>query len=115
MKRLCLIRDICRSISEYEQEFQKEHSICLNEGMVICSLKEGKLSSGEIAKKINLTCSNTSKVIRSVEEKGFIERDMGVEDKRQMYFSLTEKGTAILSEIEAVDINLTYPLDKLVS
>ena len=115
MKRLCLIRDICRSISEYEQEFQKEHSICLNEGMVICSLKEGKLSSGEIAKKINLTCSNTSKVIRSVEDKSFIERDMGVEDKRQMYFSLTEKGAAILSEIEAVDINLTYPLDKLVS
>jgi DNA-binding MarR family transcriptional regulator len=83
--------------------------------MVICSLKEGKLSSGEIAKKINLTCSNTSKVIRSVEDKSFIERDMGVEDKRQMYFSLTEKGAAILSEIEAVDINLTYPLDKLVS
>lgn len=115
MKRLCLIRDICRSISEYEQEFQKEHGICLNEGMVICSLKEGKLSSGEIAKKINLTCSNTSKVIRSVEDKNFIERDMGVEDKRQMYFSLTEKGIAILSEIESVDLNLTYPLDKLVS
>ncbi len=113
MKKLCLIRDVCRSISDYEHEFLKIHGICLNEGMLICSLKEGRLTSGEIARKINLTCSNTSKIIRSVEEKALIERDMGTTDKRQMYFTLTQKGEDILKEIEAVDIKLTEPLKSL--
>ena len=110
MKRLCVIRDICRAISEYEQRFMSVHHLSLNEGMVLCSLKEGRLSSGEIAKQINLTCSNTSKLIRAIEEKGYIERVLGVEDKRQMYFSLTKEGDSKLLEIERDNIELTGPL-----
>ncbi len=113
MKKLCIIRDICRSISDFESEFHKTHGLCLNEGMVLCSLKEKRLSSGEIAKQINLTCSNTSKLIRSIEDKGFIERDLGAEDRRQMYFSLTEVGLAKLEEIESDKIELTGPLVKI--
>jgi DNA-binding MarR family transcriptional regulator len=113
MKKLCVIRDICRSISDFESEFQKAHNLCLNEGMVLCSLKQARLSSGEIAKQINLTCSNTSKLIRSIEDKGLIKRVLGEEDKRQMYFSLTQKGISKLTEIEEDKIKLTGPLSKL--
>ncbi|MDP3451757.1 MAG: winged helix DNA-binding protein [Bacteroidales bacterium] len=113
MKKLCIIRDICRSISDFEAEFHKINGMCLNEGMVLCSLKERRLSSVEIAKQINLTCSNTSKLIRSIEDKGFIERDLGEEDRRQMYFSLTEKGLKMLDEIESDKIELTGPLAKI--
>ncbi|PKO98640.1 MAG: MarR family transcriptional regulator [Bacteroidetes bacterium HGW-Bacteroidetes-8] len=113
MKKLCIIRDICRSISDFENEFQKTHNLCLNEGMVLCSLKERRLSSGEIAKQINLTCSNTSKLIRSIEDKGLIKRVLGEEDKRQMYFSLTQKGILKLTDIEEDKIALTGPLSKL--
>jgi len=116
MEKLCAIRDICRSISEYESEFQKVHSLCLNEGMILCSLKEGRLSSGEIASKLSLTCSNTSKLLRSVEEKSLIERDLGEKDKRQMYFTLTKEGKKTLKSIENDNIALpeflfllTYP------
>ncbi len=103
MKKLCVIRDICRAISEFESEFISVHGITLNEGMVLCTLKDKKLSSGEIAKQINLTCSNTSKLIRSVEDNGYIAR-------RQMYFTLTEKGSGKLLEIEKDKIELTGPL-----
>jgi DNA-binding MarR family transcriptional regulator len=81
--------------------------------MVLCSLKQARLSSGEIAKQINLTCSNTSKLIRSIEDKGLIKRVLGEEDKRQMYFSLTQKGISKLAEIEEDKIKLTGPLSKL--
>jgi len=110
MEKLCAIRDICRSICEFENEFLKIHNLCLNEGMVLCTLNGGRLSSGEIASKLNLTCSNTSKVLRSVEEKGLIERDLGDVDKRQMYFSLTKQGKKRLKSIEEDDVKLTEPL-----
>ncbi len=53
-------------------------------------VKKGPLSSGELSKELKLSASNTSKVIKTVEDKGFIERYMGEKDRRKMYFTLTE-------------------------
>lgn len=90
---LCKIRDIQRSIAAFEQQFEKEYGIGLNEGMVLCSLnKSERLSSGELGELLGLSASNISKVIASVEKKGLIQRFMGQADKRQMYFSLTDTG-----------------------
>lgn len=114
MKKLCAIRDILRSLTEYEQKFYSKHSICLNEGMLLCCIKEKRLSSGEIADEINLTCSNTSKLLRSVEEKGYVSRVLGERDKRQMYFELTKIGKEKLKEIEHDNIQLSEPLGSLI-
>ena len=95
-----MIRDIYRSIREIEIHFQPEYDLCLHEGMLLCSLRKGNYSSSEIAELLSLTNSNTSKVIKSVEDKGFVKRILGKEDKRQMYFSLTENGIKKLEEIK---------------
>jgi DNA-binding MarR family transcriptional regulator len=100
MKTLCALRDIYRSIRDFEELFQEKHDLGLNEGMLLCSLKSGKLSSTELAEALGLTTSNTSKVIRSVENKGFIERILGKDDKRQMHFMLTSLGRSKLNEIK---------------
>ncbi len=113
MKSLCLIRDIYRSIREFEIEFQQKHDLCLNEGMLLCSLRSSKLSSGEIAEKLGLTNSNASKVIRSVEDKGFIERLLGEGDKRQMYFLLTSKGETMLQEISCEDQRMKLIINEI--
>lgn len=100
METLCKIRNIYRAIVEYEGCFQKMHNLCLNEGMLLCGLSKGeKLTSGEIARSMGLTNSNTSKVIKSVEEKKLIKRTLGKSDKRQIYFSLTKEGWNKLEEI----------------
>lgn len=100
MKNFCTLRNIYRSIREFELKFQQKHGLCLNEGMLLCSLQSGKYSSSEIAEMLGLTNSNTSKVIKSVEDKGYIERILGQDDKRQMYFLITESGASKLSEIK---------------
>ena len=107
MDKLCKIRDIQRAVNLFESHFDKMYGICLNEGMVLCSLmKNEQLSSSEISELLGLTSSNTSKVIRSVENKGLIERIIGDKDKRQMYFLLTDEGRKQLSSIkcDAVEI-----------
>ena len=101
MENLCRIRDIQRAVVEFEQTFEKFHDISLNEGMLLCSLTGfDMLSSGEISELLGLTCSNASKVIKSVECKGFVQRVVGKKDKRQMYFSLTDMGSNKLYNIK---------------
>lgn len=107
VKTLCKIRDIYRAIAEFEIGFQQKYDLSLNEGMLLCSLNEDRRSSSEIAGLLSLSNSNTSKVIKSVEQKGFVKRIIGKEDKRQMYFTLTESGHKKLETIKCD--NLTIP------
>ncbi len=112
---LCRIRDIYRSIAEFETHFEKVYGLCLNEGMLLCSLsKEERLSSGEIAGLLNLTTSNTSKVLKSVESKGLIGRVLGDKDKRQMYFSLTAEGREKLASVKCADMVMPDMLKLLI-
>lgn len=106
-KKICKIRDVARVIGEFEQELQAEFGINLNEAMLLCSLKEkDNFSSGEISQLLALKTSNTSKVISSVENKGLVKRSSGKEDKRQMYFSLTQKGKEKLKSIYNSSISI---------
>lgn len=114
METLCKIRDIYRSISEFESRFQQQYNLCLNEGMLLCSLKSKVCSSGELAELLGLTNSNTSKVIKSVESKGLIERVLGDKDKRQMYFSLTENGRKRLEAISCNKLALPEILTEII-
>jgi len=52
-------------------------------------------------------------VIRSVEKKGLIERILGDDDKRQMYFSLTQEGERCLKELECCDVEIPDVLKKI--
>lgn len=81
--------------------------------LLCCLRQEPRLSSGDIAKQLGLTHSNTSKVIRSVEKKGLIERILGDDDKRQMYFSLTQEGERCLKELECCDVEIPDVLKKI--
>ena len=112
---LCSLRDIYRAIREFELEFSQKHDLCLNEGMLLCTLCTEMYSSSELATKLGLTNSNASKVIRSVEDKGFIERRLGKEDKRQMYFVLSSTGKKKLKEIKEADDHIRDVLMQIIN
>ena len=101
METLCRIRDIYRAIAEFEVKFMQEFDLSLNEGMLLCTLlNTPKLTSSEIAEALGLSASNTSKVIRSVEDKKLITRLVGKTDKRQMHFALTPEGKSRITVIK---------------
>lgn len=115
MDKLCKIRDLQRCIMQFENEFSKIFGIGLNEGMALCSLKNAKqLTSGELSELMGLTPSNTSKVLRSVEDKGLVIRLLGKEDKRQMYFSLSPAGKKLIEHIARQEIKMPECLEKVV-
>jgi DNA-binding MarR family transcriptional regulator len=88
METFCKIRDIYRSIVEFESTFQRHYG---------------------------LACSNASKVIVSAEKKGLTQRTLGDNDKRQMYFTLTEKGEGLLITIRERDLVIPELLKTILS
>ncbi len=111
---LCQIRDVYRAIYDFELNFQHLYDLGLNEGMLLCSLNAQKYSSHELAGVLGLSKSNTSKVIKSVENKGLIRRIVGKEDKRQMYFMLTELGREKLESIKCAEFSIPESLKPIV-
>lgn len=97
---ICRLRNIYKAINNFEVEMQKSTGLNLNEAMTLCLLssKKEELMSGEIAERLSLTRSNTSKVIASLEEKHFIKRHVCSEDSRCQKFSITKKGRDKLQE-----------------
>ena len=111
---LCQIRDVYRAIYEFELNFQHSYDLSLNEGMLLCSLNAQKYSSNELAGVLGLSNSNTSKVIKSVEKKRLIKRIVGKDDKRQMYFTLTDLGRKKLESIKCAEFNIPESLKPVI-
>lgn len=115
MKNLCRIRDIQRSIATYEMGFEQKFGICLNEGMALCSLNEAQtLTSGQLGDMLGITSSNMSKVLRSIESKGLVQRCVGENDRRQMCFSLTAKGKQLVSGLGCEDARMSDLLGHII-
>ncbi|MDH6309496.1 DNA-binding MarR family transcriptional regulator [Dysgonomonas sp. PFB1-18] len=111
---LCQIRDVYREIYEFELTFQQLYNLGLNEGMLLCSLNTQKYSSNELAGILGLSNSNTSKVIKSIEKKGLIKRIVGKDDKRQMYFALTQAGQKKLESIKCAEFEIPETLRTII-
>lgn len=85
---------------QFEKDFQEAHEVSINDAMVLCCLKNGEeKSAGEICEFVGLSNSRVSKVLCSVEDHGYIVRRLGSTDRRQMFFSLTEKGKTKIAEM----------------
>ncbi len=111
---LCAIRDMYRSICEFEVKFQQAYNLSLNEGMLLCSLDTEKLTAGKLAELLGLSLSNTSKIIKSAEQKKFIKRTMGDSDKRQFFFTLTIEGKKRLDTMKNERMDIPEKLRTLV-
>lgn len=93
MEAICVIKDIYKTLYQFEKAFSDVHEITINEAMLLCCLKDNQpKSAGTICEYIGLSNSRVSKVITSVENKGFIDRTMSKEDKpADVLFSYPER------------------------
>ncbi|MGC9151700.1 MAG: MarR family winged helix-turn-helix transcriptional regulator [Microbacter sp.] len=101
MNCIYTLKNINKVINQCEKEFASKYGLTLNEAIVLCSLDGKTLCASEIAETSNLQCSQTSKILKSLEDKNLIERTLGKTDKRNMFFLLSTKGQTILQAIKA--------------
>ncbi|MFA7115659.1 MAG: MarR family winged helix-turn-helix transcriptional regulator [Bacteroidales bacterium] len=115
MYTICKIRDLQRVINEFEDKLIKEKNLSLKEAIILCSLtKNDSMTSSQLANELDMTYSNCSKVLRSVEEKGLINRHLGKKDRRNMIFSISKKGIGTLDLVKTGKIQLPDLLNKAV-
>ena len=116
MELICQIKDVYKALYTFEKEFSEGFGMTINEAMLLCCMKDGKeRPANEIAEFIGLSNSRVSKIITSVEDKGWIVRMMGTEDKRKMIFSLTKTGKVIVKKMRDKQIPLNGVLSRLIT
>lgn len=114
MESICAIKDIYKTIYQFEKAFAEVHDITINEAMLLCCLKDGeKKTAGMICEYIGLSNSRVSKVITAVENKGYIRRNINQLDKRQMFFSLTADGKEKIRQMMNAELRFDGLLGKL--
>ena len=100
------MRELFKALSELENNLMEVNGVNLNEGMVLCSIGQDTLTASAICQLTGLLPSHASKVLRSIEQKELVVRSLGDTDKRQMNFSLTEKGLACLEGIRTNELDI---------
>lgn len=115
MDIICQIKDIYKALYVFEKEFSETFQMTINEAMLLCCMKDGKArSANEITEFIGLSNPRVSKIITSVEGKGWLVREMGIDDKRKMIFSLSDEGRKIVKMMKKRPIPLNGVLSKLI-
>ena len=92
------MRELFKALSELETRLMEQYGVSLNEAMALCCIGGDTL---------------TAKVIRSIEEKELIVRNLGDKDKRQMHFTLSDKGRECLEALKANEIEIPELLKPL--
>ncbi|MFP4362965.1 MAG: MarR family winged helix-turn-helix transcriptional regulator [Spirochaetia bacterium] len=112
MKKLCEIKEILSAIYSMENSIKKNYNLTINEAICLCCLDEGSNSPGNIAQEMGISLSRMSRVLSSLENKGFITRAISSEDRRKMFFSLNKKGKSKLDSLQNSDIEFPDDLVK---
>lgn len=87
------MHNIFRAVVEFERALETTFGMNINELMLLCILaNKESLLAGEIANEMGLTRSNASKVIASLERKGYLERRTCKHDSRCQRCSITAQG-----------------------
>lgn len=116
MELICKIKDVYKALYTFEKEFAQNYNMTINEAMLLCCMKDGSSRSAyEIAEFIGLSNSRVSKIIMSVEQRGWLIREIGADDKRKMIFSLSEQGKMIVGTMRNKPIPLDSVLTKLIN
>lgn len=97
---ICVMRELMMALSEFENKLMDAHGVSLNEAMVLCALGSECITASVIAERTALRPSHASKVIGALEKQGYLIRELGKLDKRQMYLSLTNAGKECLEQIK---------------
>ena len=106
---LSLSVKIAESIQDQVIGNLKPHSLNCEQWVVLKLVESGDAQRpSQLSKIMGISCPRITRIIDQLEQRGFIERAVGVEDRRVFKILLTEKGEAIAKR--AVKIASLLPL-----
>lgn len=64
--------------------------------------EDGKITISELAKKTRVLPSAISRTLKRLEEKGYVERTVNKNDRRNTYVEITDRGREVAQEIRDI-------------
>ncbi|MBL8966297.1 MAG: winged helix DNA-binding protein [Spirochaetaceae bacterium] len=107
---LCSLSRIVSLLNHLDEKLRDSQSVGLMEAVVLCSLGKALTSPTEISKATGISASNLSRVLRNLEERRFVERNIDDIDKRRLRFALTSEGHSRLASIQASGLEIPEEL-----
>ena len=87
------IRLAWHEISRMYQSYANEHEVSITLAYALLSFKKGELiKSTQIAPLLGMEASSLTRIIKTLENKKWITKEVGKNDKREVYIKLTEEG-----------------------
>lgn len=89
-------------IKEYQKILEK-HELSSKQSIIVSLVKQkGKPTMGEIAAAIEATPSAASQFVKKLETSNYVKREINVDNRRETFVVLAEKGENFFSEMEHV-------------
>jgi DNA-binding MarR family transcriptional regulator len=97
-----LLMHVCRERGKTADQFMTQSKIFRGQGMMLMFLSEHEgLTHSEIAEKLNISPAAATKVIKRLEEEGYIQRQSDEKDERLSRVFMQEAGRAVISGIKS--------------
>ncbi len=109
------LRRIFKAIQDYSQEVSSKFGVTGPQLWALHTISQnGKLSLGELSKKMYLHPSTISGVVDRLEKKAYVVRDRGQKDRRVVKVQLTPKGKRLVKRTpNPIQGKMIYGLRRL--
>ena len=86
------IRHLWHKISRMYNQKANEHGLTMSNGFILMNITKEGTPSTQLGPKMGMEPTSLSRTLKTMEEKGLIRRESGVNDKRKVLIFLTEEG-----------------------
>ena len=82
---------------------------------IVNKSEDGKITISELAKKTNVLPSAISRTIRGLEDKGYVERTINKNDRRNTYVEMTDRGnkSILMNPTDPFQLEMKKPIHFL--
>lgn len=96
---LVALRRIIRATDLHSKQLAKVSGLTISQVVVLRSIRAlGEVTTGEVARRVNLSQGTVTTVLDRLEGRGFIERYRSASDRRVVHARLTAQGRAALKQ-----------------
>lgn len=106
MNKLCDLKEVFKKIYQFENELKTKYDLSINMALCLCTLSENKYCSGDLANELGISTTRISRVLGSLEKRNLVRREVDTEDKRVMFFMLTQTGIEKVSKMKCDNIEI---------
>lgn len=114
MYDLCDLRRLILDLRRFEESLKMKTDLSLNEALCLCQTGRGNLDPSSLANELEISPSRLSRILDSLETRGFLTRSISEADRRTIILDLTTTGTQMVKTLHCTNISIPNHLEEAI-